>query len=494
MKFFNLFFLFSSIIYADIGHYNFTFEGEVFGNTVRALVKPPGVVPGVANITIKTFSQSIDSIKIKPVKWHGKIDSYPHLKIGPQGAPPSESMNKLEYMSNFYEGELWLMDFGAYNINIEFFKNGNAEIINIPINSIATQINPMTIQTSSILFCFMLLLLFGATNIITIAYRESTTPYNKEIKSEKIKQSKIVMLGSFCILIFILYTGNEWWKNTEKDYRENLYVPMDNEVQLVSNDKQDILQILFTDELWLGGMVPDLMPDHGKIMHLYLIKEDHLQLCHLHPRRNLINSNLFEVVLPDIQYGKYNLYMDVTFESGFSTTLINKVDYNIDNIKKNKSNYLISDKDDSYISDAPKHQLKWLNEKKYFNINEDINLTFQAQSIGGDPSDIQPYIQMGGHGAILKEDNSVFIHIHPIGTISMASQELYNQNDEIENSGICYFGSPDDSLKTYFENKKSIVNFPPLILDKPGDYIMWIQAKSEEEIITQKFDFRIIND
>jgi hypothetical protein len=49
-------------------------------------------------------------------------------------------------------------------------------------------------------------------------------------------------------------------------------------------------------------------------------------------------------------------------------------------------------------------------------------------------------------------------------------------------------------LKIYFENKKSIVNFPPLILDKPGDYIMWIQAKSEEEIITQKFDFRIIND
>ena len=71
--------LFITSMYADIGHYNFTFEGKVFNKTIRALVKPPGVVPGVANITINTLNQSIDSIKIQPVKWHGKIKSYPHL-------------------------------------------------------------------------------------------------------------------------------------------------------------------------------------------------------------------------------------------------------------------------------------------------------------------------------------------------------------------------------------------------------------------------------
>ena len=44
--------LFFTSIYADIGHYNFTFEGQAFNQTIRALVKPPGVVPGIANITI----------------------------------------------------------------------------------------------------------------------------------------------------------------------------------------------------------------------------------------------------------------------------------------------------------------------------------------------------------------------------------------------------------------------------------------------------------
>ena len=492
MKFIFFILYLLNFVCSDIGHYNVTYEGQAFNKTIRALIKPPGVIPGIANITIKTFGQSIDSIKIKPIKWHGAISSAPHLVIGPQGSPPADLMHQIDDNKKFFMGELWLMDFGAYNIKVEIFKNGISELINIPINSIATQIQPMSFNVSLILFFLMLLLLFGGTNIITIAYRESTIPYNQKIKSERIKNSKNVMLLSFIILSFILYAGSEWWNKTEQIFKENLYIPMDNEVQLINNGKQNILQIMITDELWLDGMVPDLMLDHGKIMHLYLIKEDYSQLCHLHPKRNKKNPNLFEVVLPNIEYGKYYLYMDITFESGFSSTLINQINYETDNIKKQKYDYLISDKDDSYISNSPQYQLKWINKKKDFKINQDIHFNFQAQNIDGIPSKIEPYIQMGGHGAILKKDHTIFIHIHPIGTISMASQELYNQNDKITNSGVCYLGTVDDSIKTYFKNQESIVSFPPINLDTPGNYVMWIQAKSKGEIITEKFDFKIM--
>ena len=133
MKIISFIILFITSIYADIGHYNFTFEGEAFNQTIRVLIKPPGVVPGIANITLNVFDQSIDSVKIQPVKWHGKITSYPHLKAGPQGSPPADLLNKVEDEESFFFGELWLMDFGAYNINIELFKGKSSEIINIPI-------------------------------------------------------------------------------------------------------------------------------------------------------------------------------------------------------------------------------------------------------------------------------------------------------------------------------------------------------------------------
>ena len=66
---------------------------------------------------------------------------------------------------------------------------------------------------------------------------------------------------------------------------ENIF----DQIERCRNGEQNILQIFFTDELWLSGMIPELMPDHGKIMHLYLINENYSQLCHLHPKRNKEN-------------------------------------------------------------------------------------------------------------------------------------------------------------------------------------------------------------
>ena len=102
----------------------------------------------------------------------------------------------------------------------------------------------------------------------------------------------------------------------------------------------------------------------------------------------------------------------------------------------------------------------------------------------------------GGHGAILSKDASTFIHVHPVGTISMASQELFNKEYNITKSGICYYGLQEDTLKNYYDSSdvNSLLSFPPLILDTPGEYILWVQAKTNGEIITEKFDFKIIGE
>ena len=73
----------------------------------------------------------------------------------------------------------------------------------------------------------------------------------------------------------------------------------------------------------------------------------------------------------------------------------------------------------------------------------------------------------------------------------MASQELYNQEYNIQKSGVCYFGIPSDSITNYTENlnQNSFLSFPPIVLEKAGKYFMWIQGKSNNEIITDKFEF-----
>lgn len=488
--------LFFSWLSADIGHLNYIYEGQAFDNPVRVIIKTPGVVPGLADIIVKSFDQEIDQILVTPIVWKESNNWNPSGQ-GPQVAPPPDIMIPIKGEQNTYQAELWLMDFGAYNIQVEFFDNGKSEIINIPVNSIANQIIPMTQTTSIILFLLMLLLIAGLSNIITIGYRESTLNSISDLDNLRIKKSYVVQFFSLILICFVLYFGNNWWAVTEQAFMKNLFQPIENQVNLVKNNQQTILQIKITDEAWIDGRIADFIPDHGKIMHLYLVNENYQQLCHLHPKRNSNDNSLFEVAIPPIEYGKYYIFIDVTLESGSNQTLKNIIEYYPENIlNQNKQYFLEIDGDDSFIKENPSYYFKWINSSENYYTSNEINLNFQMLDMNNNPVILEPYIQMGGHGAIIDSTGNVFIHIHPIGTISMASQELYDKEYDLQKSGICYFGLPDTTIKNYTKDSfiNSFLSFPPIIIDKTGKYFMWIQGKSNNEIITEKFEFNIMNE
>jgi hypothetical protein len=35
------------------------------------------------------------------------------------------------------------------------------------------------------------------------------------------------------------------------------------------------------------------------------------------------------------------------------------------------------------------------------------------------------------------------------------------------------------------------VHFPPITLDKPGEYYMWVQVKTAGDVVTEKFIFTV---
>ncbi len=167
---FTIYICFFTLLNADIGHSNYIYEGKAFNKPVRVIIKAPGVVPGLADIVVKTFDNSMDKISVTPIAWKEKND-WDTITTGPQGAPPPDLMIPIQGEKNTYQAELWLMDFGAYNIQIKVVKNNQSEVLNIPINSIANQITPMTKIVSTVLFLLMILLVAGLSNIITVAYR-----------------------------------------------------------------------------------------------------------------------------------------------------------------------------------------------------------------------------------------------------------------------------------------------------------------------------------
>ena len=65
--------------------------------------------------------------------------------------------------------------------------------------------------------------------------------------------------------------------------------------------------------------------------------------------------------------------------------------------------------------------------------NREASLRFKVLDATGRPVSLQPYMGMLGHAAVRRDDGTVFAHLHPVGSISMASQEFFTTGAKAPN-------------------------------------------------------------
>src|SRR6185436_16339348 len=126
------------------------------------------------------------------------------------------------------------------------------------------------------------------------------------------------------LLTLSVWGGKHWWDAEAADYRNNrVYKPMTAQGRVRSEGGQRVLTLEINDPKFAHSS--PLMSDHGKLMHLFLIREPGLEtFAHLHPIKR--NRKTFESVLPALPAGSYRVYADITYETGFSDTLTTLVE------------------------------------------------------------------------------------------------------------------------------------------------------------------------
>lgn len=72
------------------------------------------------------------------------------------------------------------------------------------------------------------------------------------------------------------------------------------------------------------GELAPLIPDHGKLMHMFLVRDDKQAFAHLHPVPR--DSTEFLVTLPPLPAGRYRVYGDIVRENGMTHTLVSDVE------------------------------------------------------------------------------------------------------------------------------------------------------------------------
>src|SRR6185369_12140564 len=52
-------------------------------------------------------------------------------------------------------------------------------------------------------------------------------------------------------------------------------------------------------------------------------------------------------------------------------------------------------------------------------------LRFDVSDSSGIPLPLEPYLGMAAHAVVMRDDGTVFIHLHPMGTVTAAAQTAF---------------------------------------------------------------------
>lgn len=121
--------------------------------------------------------------------------------------------------------------------------------------------------------------------------------------------------------------------------------------------------------------------------------------------------------------------------------------------------------------------------------NTPLSLRFVVRNRDGTPAVLAPYMGMAAHAVVARDDGSVFVHLHPNGTFSMASQMAFSMRqpgDTIRGSLGRRLDAAESSMLKQAQPTTGEVSFP-YAFPKPGNYRIWVQVRRGEKILTASF-------
>jgi hypothetical protein len=283
-------------------------------------------------------------------------------------------------------------------------------------------------------------------------------------------RARILMVAAAAFVVFVLWAGNHWWASAAGDYAGYIYHPLGMSTEIQPDGKL-VLTLKVTD--WaLRRRLDDFLPDHGHLMHLYVISEpDANRVWHLHPE--MISPGVFTQSLPAMPAGKYKLYGDVVHRSGFAETAVTEL-----NVPQNiAGNPLTRDDAGGVRGESPDGaHIVWDRDSSPLVAKKAAIFKFKLIGKDGNPvTDEEFYMGMLGHAAFVKNDGTVFAHVHPSGSVPMAALMLANPAGEDHSMHNAQGGLPAEADFPY--------GFPT-----PGDYRIIVQMKHGGVIETGVFD------
>jgi hypothetical protein len=334
-------------------------------------------------------------------------------------------------------------------------------------------------------------LALGLLTIVGTAVRESGLPPGTEPDAVRRRRARISVALAGLVAAVVLWGGNRWWAAEAASYsRSVLYRPLNSVSAIARKDDRRVLTVSIRDERWTGSPNSEsrynaLMPDHGKLMHLFMLREPALDaLAHLHPLARSAAGLDFDTLVPALPAGRYRVYADIVHESGYAQTLVSSVEVAADAAASPSA----TDDDDSSFTGAGLREsatvvydfddgsrLVWDRGQEPIASGVERELRFSLRDAAGGPLSVDPYMGMAAHLVVASFDGGVFAHLHPSGSISMAAMQRFAA------------AGPTDAHAGHNMPLDSQVSVP-YAFPRAGAYRLFVQVKRMGKVRTAAFD------
>jgi hypothetical protein len=526
---------------AHVGSSGVLFQGMAGPYKVMVNVEPPDVIPGTAKITVYSESGGITTVQARPI----------YYRSGDEGAPTHDELAAVEGQPGQFQGIVWLMEWGSSSVQLELDgEQGTGQLV-VPIVAVSTAERDMPASLGWILTGLGVFLVLLMVTAIGASVSDGIMKPGQVLSARQKRKRWLNMGLATAICAIVLYGGSSWWDNWAADYRQWIYQPIKGQASVLDEQGQRLfsLRIDTTDfaQRRRGSMLSTLVPDHGKLMHVFLVRTPGLDaFAHLHPERR--DSTTFQAYLPRLPAGRYLVYADIVQLSGFAETIVDTVD--IPELSPAVTALKRTDEEDTYVVTDPlgdpkkvpldenvvvcgapgtKTRLKdgstvlWEGTSgKAYEAGKPYQLNFEVFNPDGTPAVLEPYLGMPGHAAIVRSDGSVYIHLHPVGTYAMAAEQRLKSR--IADTSRVY-RRPNaqvfrDSIDRYLAHLKTLpsaereaflmkemgmtmegsshngeehsnrISFP-YAFPKDGQYRIFLQIKRNGQVLTGVFDARV---
>ena len=462
-------------LFAHVGSPDIFFQGDAGPYRLLVTIRPPVVVPGVAEVEIRSTSPDVREIHLVPLR----------LGMASQQFPPVPDLaQRSQDDPQFYTGALWLMVVGSWQVRIDVDGARGKGRLSVPVPALSTRVLAMQKTVAGILLALGLVLGVGIVSIAGACAREAVVEPGEQPDARRVRRARVVMAAAAAGVVGAVWFGGLWWGSAEGDYMRFLFKPL-----VLRPQVEGSRMTLTLEDPRLGRRTDDLLPDHGHLMHLYMIRLPDMDLVwHLHPEPD--STGGFTQQLPSMPAGRYALFGDVVHADGLGETATAEID-----LPAIDGQPLVGDdaagdgppvgKADYNRSVAPLpggYRMVWdRGGEAPWHAKRPYLFRFRVEDGAGRPAgDMELYMGMLGHAALVRSDRSVFAHVHPSGSVPMAALALAQPENPHAGHMAMAAGLPSEVSFPY--------GFP-----KPGDYRIYVQVKRGGAILTGVFDARVEN-